>query len=235
MIKGIYLAGRSLDAKMKNISTVANNLANLNTTGFKREVPFLEILSQFTTPQVKDITDFNQGDAVATSNPLDLLINGKGFFAVKTETGIEFTRNGKFGVSQEGFLINDQGNRVLGKNGEINLTNAKFDENQTLSFSRSGEIKIGDHPIDTLLIVQLDNLQQPKRLSGASFTSLDDEFQIANESEFEIKQGYLEDSNVNAIIEMESMIQINKEYETASRMVTYLDQSLEKAVEIGRV
>jgi flagellar basal-body rod protein FlgG len=235
MIKGIYLAGRSLDAKMKNISTVANNLANLNTTGFKREVPFLEILSQYAPAQVKDMTDFNQGNAVPTQNPLDLLISGKGFFAVKTERGIEFTRNGKFSISQEGFLINENGDKVLGKNGEINLTNAKFDENQTLSISRTGEIKIGEQPVDTLLVVQLDNLQQPKRVDGASFTTADNDYQLANESEFEIKQGYLEESNVNAIIEMESMIQINKEYETASKMISALDQSLEKAVEIGRV
>lgn len=235
MIKGIYVAGRSLDQKMKNISTVANNIANLNTTGYKREVPFLEILSQVSKPVVKDITDFNQGNAIATDNPLDMLINGKGFFTVKTERGLEFTRNGKFSVSNEGFLVNDQGNKVMGRNGEINLTNTKFDGNQTLSISKSGEIKIGEQPVDTLLVVHLDNLQQPKRISGASFTSVDDEFQLAGESDFEIKQGYLEESNVNAIIEMESMIQINKEYETASKMIAALDQSLEKAVDIGRV
>ncbi|QQS35504.1 MAG: flagellar hook-basal body protein [Ignavibacteriales bacterium] len=235
MIKGIYVAGRSLDQKMKNISTVANNIANLNTTGYKREVPFLEILSQVSQPVVKDITDFNQGDAIPTENPLDLFINGKGFFTIKTERGLEFTRNGKFNVSNDGFLVNDQGYRVMGRNGEINLTTTKFDENQTLSISKTGEIKIGEQPVDTLLIAHLDNLQQPKRIDGASFITVDDEFQLAGESDFEIKQGYLEESNVNAIIEMESMIQINKEYETASKMIAALDQSLEKAVDIGRV
>ena len=94
MIKGIYTAGRSLDHRIKNIDVIANNLANLGTTGYKREVPFTEVLNSFGEKSIRKVTSHMQGDILQTSNPLDLAISGQGFFVIKNENGEKELREG---------------------------------------------------------------------------------------------------------------------------------------------
>jgi flagellar basal-body rod protein FlgF len=235
MIKGIYLAGRSLESKFKNIEVIGNNLANVNTTGFKKAMPFSEIISGYNNVTIDQATNYAQGNLTATGNPLDLAINGSAFFAVQSPNGIEFTRNGKFSVSDSGNLVNEQGYNVMGKNGPININTALLQDNPRLSISKSGEIKSGDLVIDNLLIVKQDTAGKLIRQDGTNFNSGDNSFIQSSNDEFEIQQGYLEDSNVNPIEEMTAMIKIHNEYDSASKMVTFLDQSLGEANEIGKV
>jgi flagellar basal-body rod protein FlgG len=235
MIKGIYLAGRSLDGKMKSMEVIANNLANLNTTGFKREVPFSEIISQTGQIQMRQVTDYQLGISAATGNPLDLYLNGKSFFALQTENGIELTRNGKFKISDDGFLVNEQGFKVLGRNGQINLNETMLSKEKALLISKIGELKVGDIPIDTLLVIKLDLNKNIERMDGANFIYPDGEYEQALTNEYEVIQGYLEESNINPITEMEAMIHTNSDYEAAAKMVHILDESLGKANEIGKV
>ena len=96
MVKGIYLAARGMQARMKNLEVVANNLANLNTTGFKEEMPFSMIMNQYGKVALQQNTNFEQGNLMQTSNPLDMGISGNGYFVVQTENGTELTRNGNF-------------------------------------------------------------------------------------------------------------------------------------------
>lgn len=235
MIKGIYQAGRSLEGKMKSMEVIANNLANLNTTGFKREVPFSEIISQTGQIRLEQVTDFQQGTAAATGNPLDLYLNGKSFFALQTENGVELTRNGKFNISDEGFLVNEQGYKVLGRNGEINLNDTLLNEDKTILISKIGEMRIGNIPIDTLLVIKIDTNKGLERTDGINFTYMNEDYEPASLDEYEITQGYLEESNINPITEMEEMIRTNSDYQAASKLIGVLDDSLGKANEIGRV
>ncbi|MCL5030686.1 MAG: flagellar hook basal-body protein [Bacteroidetes bacterium] len=235
MIKGIYTAARGLDARMKNLDIVANNLANINTTGYKREIPFSEIMNQAGNIQVRQMTDFRPGDLVQTSNPFDLALSGNGFFVVQSDNGMVLTRNGNFQISQDGFLVDQAGNKVLGKNGAININKFLLDKNATVTISKTGEIKSGNLVIDNLLIATPDDPQASERLTGEDFSLQNSGFQIAPENEYEVKQGYLEESNVNPIKEMEAMIQINNEYDSAHKMINYLDKSLDEANQIGKV
>lgn len=235
MIKGIYHAARSLETQNKNLERIANNLANLNTVGYKREGMFIQILNQLGSPQVKSPVDMSQGELVETKNPLDLAIVGVGLFVVKTEKGYEFVRNGNFQISQEGFLVDKEGRKVIGKNGEINLSEYQLNENNLLSISRNGEIKIGENVIDNLLIAKLNEDTYEHRKEGLNFDSVSDIQELAEEGEYQILQGYLEESNVNPIQEMENMIRVSKDYESSYKMVISLDESLQKSVEIGKI
>jgi len=235
MIKGIYHAARSLETQNKNIERIANNLANLNTIGYKREGMFIQILNQLGGPQVKSPVDLSQGEVFETKNPLDLAIVGVGLFVVKTEKGYECIRNGNFQISPEGFLVDKAGRKVIGKNGEINLSEYKLDENNLLSISREGEIKVGENTVDTLLIAKLDEDKYEFRKEGLNFDSISDINELAEENEYQILQGYLEESNVNPIQEMENMIRVSKDYESSYKMVITLDESLQKSVEIGKI
>lgn len=236
MIKGIYTAGRSLDHRMKNIDVISNNLANLGTTGYKREVPFTEILNQYGDVSVRKVTSQEQGDVLQTSNPLDLAISGNGFFTVKGEDGqLELTRDGRFKLSDEGFLINSNGQKVIGQNGEISIEESLLEKDPTINITKSGEIKIGERTIDSLLIVNVENSEALIRGGGSNFLLNDTEYKSAEEGSFQVSQGFLEESNTNPILEMESMISINKEYETAQKVIAALDTSLGQANEIGKV
>ncbi|MFA7418978.1 MAG: flagellar hook basal-body protein [Melioribacteraceae bacterium] len=236
MIKGIYTAGRSLDHRMKNIDVIANNLANLGTTGYKREVPFTEILNQYGDVSVRKVTSQVQGDVLQTSNPLDLAISGNGFFTVKGEDGqLELTRDGRFKLSDEGFLINSNGQKVIGQNGEISIDESLLEKDPTINITKTGEIKIGERTIDSLLIVNVENSEDLIRGGGSNFLLNDTEYKSAEEGSFQVSQGFLEESNTNPILEMESMISINKEYETAQKVIAALDTSLGQANEIGKV
>ena len=115
MIKGIFQSAKSLQACNKNMEKVANNLANINTTGYKREGMFSEILSSMTGPKIRSVVDTSQGELFTTSNPLDMAINGDGLFVLQSENGYEFTRNGSFRISDEGFLVMKKEKKLLVK------------------------------------------------------------------------------------------------------------------------
>jgi flagellar basal-body rod protein FlgG len=233
MIKGIYQSARSLLAANKNMEKISSNLANVNTVGFKREGLFSEILKSVGQSEVRSSVDTSQGDIYETSNPLDLAIMGEGMFAVKNMNGFEFTRNGNFKISDEGFLVDEQGSKVMGNNGEINLLEFLNGEQTDIKISNKGEISINETHVADLLVVKIDDYE--KRKMGLNFSSTQDIKDLVKESDFEVRQGYLEESNVNPMVELENMINISKDYETAYKMVNYLDSSLEKANDLGRI
>lgn len=235
MVKGIYVAARGLNERMQNLEIVANNLANINTTGFKREVPFSEILTKAGKPVIQHVTDYSQGSLVQTSNPLDLAISGKGFFVVQTKYGDQLTRNGNFQISDDGYIVDQQGNRLLGKNGPINVMAYSTDKNQKVTVTGDGILKIGDNVVDNLLIANPWAPGEAVRGSGVDFTTGSAGFQVADGNNFQIKQGYLEESNVNPVKELEEMIQLNTEYGSAQKVVNSLDQSLDEANQVGKV
>jgi flagellar basal-body rod protein FlgF len=235
MIKGIFLAGRSMDSKFKSIEVIGNNLANVNTNGYKKSMPFTEVISQFNKVEIQQATNYKQGSLVPTGNPLDLSVNGNAFFAIQGLDGMDFTRSGKFSISEDGFLINDQGKRVLGTNGPINLNAYLLDKSQSIKISKEGEIRVGNTYVDKLLLVKLDPSDKFIRKDGTSFASADGRYYLADDNDFQVNQGYLEESNVNPVDEMTNMIKFHNEYDSASKIVKYLDKSLSEANEIGKV
>ncbi|MFA7288206.1 MAG: flagellar hook basal-body protein [Melioribacteraceae bacterium] len=236
MIKGLYTVARSLDFRTKNIESIANNLANINTTGYKREIPFSEYLNESGGVDIKKITNMEQGETILTSNPLDLMINGEGFFTVKNEDGsLELTRDGRFKINDEGFLTDADNKKVIGKNGEINLEETLLTNDSNILITAEGEIRVGDKIIDSLSISKVDSPEELIRSSGSNFKAEDGLITSSNENDFKIIQGYIEESNSNPLIEMEQMISVNKSFESAQKVISTLDKSLEDANQIGKV
>ncbi|GIK22504.1 MAG: flagellar hook basal-body protein [Ignavibacteriota bacterium] len=233
MIKGIYQSARSLLAANKNMERISSNLANLNTVGFKREGLFTEMLKSAGQSEVRSSVDTSQGDIYETSNPLDFAISGEGLFTVRTANGYEFTRKGNFRISDDGFLVDESGNPVMGKDGDINMLEYLNGQQTDIKVSAKGELSVNNVHVADLLIVKIDDYE--KRKMGLNFSSTQDIKDFALENEFSVRQGYLEESNVNPMIELENMISISKDYETAYKMVTYLDSSLEKTNDLGRI
>lgn len=235
MIKGIYNASRSMNAGMKNMNAVANNLANLNTTGYKRLVPFTEVMSEYSSGKVHQLTDFNEGELINTQNRLDFAVSGDAFFAVRSENGIRFTKNGRFNISDDGYLTTEGGEKVLGHSGEINLSRYMLEKDPEIIINDSGQIQIGNNVVDKLLMAKINEKQFLAHDKNSNFILKEGNFEIADAAEYKVMQGYLEASNVNPILEMESMIKTSKNYETSQKIVNYLDQSLSMAKEIGKV
>lgn len=235
MVKGLYTAGRMMTAKMRNLEIVANNLANLNTTGYKREVPFSEVITRVQNQPMTQITDFSDGSFVQTGNTFDLAISGEGFFVLDSEEGPVLTRNGKFFLTEEGEIVNEKGYRVRTEGGDLNLYGFIFDKDHRLEITKEGEIKVGEELIDRMMIGKIDDQKEMKRIDGATFSFPNGGYSIAQINEYEIHQGYLEGSNTNAIIEMEEMIKLNREYESAQKVIKSLDERMARAKEIGTV
>jgi flagellar basal-body rod protein FlgG len=236
MIKGIYTAGRSLQQRTQNIDSVSNNLANLSTVGYKREIPFSEMVNEFGETEIRKLTSMVQGEIIHTNNPMDLAISGKGFFVVKNENGdLELTRDGKFKISDEGFLVDKNGRPVMGKGGEISLQDSMLTNMDTITIDKNGELKVDEKVYDKLLIVKVQDESSMKRSAGANFIPGSSGFIEVPENEYGISQGFLEQANTNPIIEMEEMIQVSKNYESAQKIIAALDRSMEDAISIGKI
>jgi len=155
LIRGLYTGASGMVVQMQHLDAVANNLANVDLSGYKRDTPvdkaFPEILlrrlnddgvyrfplgSVDTTPLVGRLgtgvemnevyTVFDQGPMKQTENPFDLALEGKGFLAVQTEAGERYTRNGSFHLNDEGWLVTKHGEAVLGENGPLKLKKNNF-------------------------------------------------------------------------------------------------------------
>ncbi|MDE7469651.1 MAG: flagellar basal-body rod protein FlgF [Desulfovibrionaceae bacterium] len=212
----------------KKLDVVSNNLANVNTSGFKRsEVTFEDTMLHYAYDEVKEpvayvqerrlfpegknvsrvriVGDFiqtQQGSLRHTNNPFDVAIQGEGFFKVQHEQGIAYTRAGSFAVSSEGVLVTPDGYPVLGVSGPITIPqNAKYVE-----IDEEGMVTIDGTQLDQLDVVTIptDSLQ---RLGNSLFFA---EGAVETPSTAVIAQGRLESSNVNAIQEMVSLIEVNR-------------------------
>lgn len=239
MIRGIYTAATGMVAELNRQDVIANNLANVDTVGFKADytvsVPFREILLNAYNRQgvrpigglglgvaaTSEYIDTSEGAVLDTGNMCDLMIGGKGYFVVETPAGERYTRAGNFKVDAEGYLTTQNGWRVLGENGPIQVA-GRFEVNQ------DGEVFENGVMVDRLRIVNPDGIRKE---GEALFTAAG----VNPASGIQIFQGSLERSNVNAIRQMIEMISVTRSYETNQRALTAHDQTLDKAVnEIAR-
>ena len=248
MIKGLYTAASSMMTNRRNLDIISNNLANATTTGYKKDAgikkSFPEILiNRLQQGENKELgqlgpgvqldlsyTDFQTGAVKATDNKLDLAIKGKGFFVVQTSEGKRYTRNGDFSLNQQGQIVTQTGNPVLNKN-DVPLT---VPEGQEIKIDGKGQLSVDNHVRGTLQIVDFNNksllTKQGENLykkgQAREITAVD----------YQIKQGYLEQSNVKVVEEMAKMIETNRLYEANQKVIKTMDNTLGQAVnQVGKV
>ena len=228
-------------AKMERLESVANNLANVNTHGYKKTSQFQTLLSAQSAPASRQAVprtfayttyvDFSQGDLEQTGNPLDVALQGPGFFVLETPTGVAFTRNGSLKLNEDQLLVSSHGYPVMGEGGAIELRGWNVD------ISEKGDVYAEGQLIDRLRVVDFEDRSL---LANAGATL----FRLAQPStveaspakEYTIAQGFLESSNVNPLEQMIEMITLSREFEAVQRVLRQSDETLGKAAnEVGRV
>lgn len=247
MIRGMYVATSGMQTQMKRMDVVSNNLANIDTKGYKSDNllsrSFGEILNEkLKDPNIVNVrtletgagvhidevhTLFKQGPLEQTNRSCDLSILGEGFFVVDTPQGERYTRAGNFTLDALGYLTTNEGYRVLSENGHVFVGNDKF----TVSADGTLTAQGATHK---LRVVTFDNNQTLRKQGSNLFYSIGG--QPYDATNFQIKQGYLENSNVDLTTQIIEMINISRNFETNQRVVRMMDETLGKAVnEIGRV
>lgn len=214
---------------------IANNLSNAQTAGFKKDVPvFHKIFSEaFSSSPLGEfetsVTSFQQGELQTTQNPLDLAIEGEGFFKVKTPQGIRYTRSGHFRLNREGTLVQDSGYPVLGRTGEINLRGNQF------SVDKDGTVYVDGANRDKIALVTFADLKGLKK-EGQSLFKLGSEQEEKEVSQSQVHQGTMELSNINIMEEMVRMIDALRSFQACHKIVQVQDEMDAKAVnELAKV
>jgi len=235
MNSGYYAACTGLIARTESLETIANNLANVSTTGFRgRHNMFssvlaatghnaLSVLNQDTNDYgVLGSTrlDTTQGALERTGNDLDLAIEGPGYFAVQTANGTAYTRGGNFRVSPQGQLTTSAGDPLLGDNGPIAVVGSP------LSISSDGTISVAGAIAGRLKITEFAPSVDLQNVGSSYFTAPAGTGAAATGSN--VRQGMLESSNVNPVTSVVELITAQREVETMRRVLTMFNSELDK-------
>ncbi len=232
MNNGIYAASTGLLARTQELDLAANNLANANTSGFRGER--VSFKSQMMTASANAAaravnsfgvlgsprTDFSQGSLQQTGNPLDLALEGSGFFAVQAPTGVQYTRNGNFHLTATGALVNAQGYAVLGTSGPITLPQGNAE------ISSSGVISVDGAVAGELQLVQFDSSVSLTALGDASFSA--PAAAATTAVNLTVQQGSLESSNINPVESDVGLIEIQRNAEMLQRALNTLHTEFNK-------
>lgn len=224
------------------MNVLSNNLANINTSGFKEDAVAFRIPSQgfAGSSNEKWIMDPYQtaatrihmapGQLRETGNPLDLSIHGNGFFCINTASGEEYTRNGSFTVDGQGRLVTPEGFPVLGRQGQEIRLEAGF-----VHVDDAGNITVDGVPSGRLRIVQPDDPGLLRKSADTRFSLPEDAVLVEMENPV-VKQGFLESSNVNSIRAMTDMIEVLRGYETYHKIIHVLNEANQKSInEVGKL
>jgi flagellar basal-body rod protein FlgG len=241
MLNGLYVATSGLVAQENRVNLISNNLANINTNGYKKDKPvFTMYLPQDkrypqniirdtvynksinSVVRLDDIySDFQLGTIKETGNTFDLALeNENAFFVLDTPFGIRFTRDGNFTINKDGFLVNQDGYRVLPSNYTDN-PEIQFPRDAKVTFAENGEILIDNLLQNQLYIVNFNNLNNLQKMGNNMFQASDMLPQTENNPG--LKQGFLETSNINPVNEMVQMIEALRSFESYQKSIQILD------------
>ena len=228
---GLIESVETLLAQERRMAQVSNNLANVDTNGFKKEnVTFWEMLytasdqRQRVGKAMKVITDHAQGAMELTGNPLDLAINGTGFFKVQTPQGIRYTRAGNFFRNDQSQLVTPNGHLVMGQGGEITI------QGDEVYIDRYGSINVDGEEMGQLAVVTFADLDVLQKEGENNFRLVDKMARELTPEFLEVRQGCLETSNVSTVVEMTAMIDLHRAYEAQQKSVHAIDSLNDKAV-----
>jgi len=218
-------------ALRRQMDVLANNMANLNTVGFKAEALLFE---EFKMPnaeastfkggdqtlsftyELATIPDFSAGSIMQTGNELDVALEGNGFFVIQTPQGERYTKNGAFQLNQNGELVNSEGFQVVADGGF--LTFGPDDLN--IVIGKDGAVSANDAAKGQLRIVEFENPHKLTRAGGNLFAG-EDPLTSINTRVF---QGALERSNVSGVGEITEMIRVTRAYTTLADLMKKMDE-----------
>ena len=264
MIRSLFTSATGMIAQQMNIDTIANNLANVNTTGFKKSrVNFQDLMYETIKPAGAETAQgttipegiqlghgvrpsaiakvFTSGAAIQTGNPLDLMIEGDGFFQILLADGtIAYTRDGAFKMNEQGVVMTADGDAL-----EPAITIPT--DSQTISIGKDGTVSVrtagGDNTLQNVGEIQLVRFSNPPGLDASLGHNLLLETMASGTPEQStpgldglgtIAQGFLENSNVQVVEEIIQMIIAQRAYEANSRTIQVADEMLQTANNVKR-
>lgn len=258
MLRSLYTAASGMTAQQLHIDTISHNLANVNTTGFKKVRPEFQDLLYLTLRRPTSgetegeetagleiglgvraggtQTLFQQGNLQPTENPLDLALSGPGFFVVRDADDQEYyTRDGSFKLDSEGNLVTNDGYIVDGADLPPDATGITFAKDGSISYlDESGEEQSGDQ----LTIVQFPNPAGLEKIGHNLYRATDTAGELVEVDEDSeqviVEQGYLESSNVQVVEEMIELITAQRAYELNSKAIQASDEMLSIANSLRR-
>lgn len=243
MIRGLYIAATGMQTQKNRMDVVTNNLANASTTGYKEDNLITRSFQDMLVERMGDpaivgrsnevgtlnngthideiMTSFAGGSLGETSENTDLALLGDGFFAVQTPDGERYTRAGNFSISADGYLTTAEGFAVLGQNGPIQVGSSSFTVggNGTVNSARGK---------DQLRVVSFADNQGLRKEGSNLYSNYNTT--MTGDSGAQVRQGYLESSNVDLTSQVTDMITIQRNYELNQRVVRIMDERLGRAV-----
>nr|BDT30214.1 flagellar hook-basal body protein [Bacteriovorax sp. HI3] len=260
-------------AQQRQVETIANNVANANTPGFKKDqVVFKEYLAALEKGDQQGVDlpekdwkpeDFyrsynaedsfvkvdgtytlhEQGQLTPTGNYFDNALNGPGFYEVLTPNGVRFSRKGAFSINADGKLVTDQGFLVLSKDappiagadGKMNFASSPESRaitvgNGKFSISLEGEVFNGANKVADIAVTEFNDVHALKKEGNSLFINPDQQNVKVGDLKTSIHQGFVEQSNVNAVSEMSNLINANRNFESIQRVIKTYDNMSSKAV-----
>lgn len=243
MDNSLYVGLSKQIVLQRQMDIIANNIANADTSGFK-----VEELAMAEDPQAPAVTlggpapvkfvmpngvirDFGQGSLRKTDSPLDVAIDGQGFFRVQTPAGERYTRDGRFRADEAGRLVTQGGSAVLDDGGgEITIS----PEKGQVSISPDGTISQGKERIGKLGVVSFANLSTLEK-TGDNLMKNTSNQAPTPVADARLRQGMLEGSNVNPILQITKMIEVSRAYEQMARMMdSQNDLSTQAVQQLGK-
>lgn len=260
--KGIYSALSGAIAQNQRLETISNNLANANTTAFKKDKQAFHeyVTANEKPPQVMTVpritasvesfydmqggdrayvdargtySDFSQGALKNTGGALDVAIEGSGLFEVLTPGGIRLTRNGAFKMDGDGRLVTNEGFPILKEGANDPAQRVIQLTGKNITVGFSGELYDGDEQVGKISVVEVDNKDVLQK-QGSSLFALKPNYEATPRpaNDFKLHQGFMEMSNVNIVEEMTDMIQASRVFEATQGAVKAYDQMDDKLVNI---
>ncbi len=259
MVRGLYTAYTGMAHQMDRLDVITNNMANADTTGYKREGITSRSFSDVLTYKVKDLstpftyaenigtmslgvkigegyTDWSQGSFKETGNTYDLALEGNGFFSISFtdkagNESVMYTRDGEFVTDADGYLRTKEGDYVLSESG--GLIQIPTDA-ANISINSQGDIYADGEYVDTLGITDFEDYDYLQKYGENYLIAVDGATET--DASCTVVQGYLETSNINVVDEMVELITITRAYEANQKVLQAEDDMLEQSVTtVGRV
>lgn len=264
IIRGLESAANGMQALINQNDSTANNIANVNTVGFKKQSlvfqniynsnivqenqktnEFSPIGELSVGSQVQKLThDFTQGALNKTDGVFDLAIQGDGLFKVQSNDGeISYTRNGSFTMNNNGNLVTKDGENVLdikNKPIKINIDGVVMHSMKDIIINEDGRIELCNGTdrvaMQTIGVYDFSNKEDMVCIGGSKFRPVESNMNPELKAEkFKIQQGSLEMSNANVVNEMIKTISTSRNYESLSKIVKTSSESLSQVIQIARL
>lgn len=257
MVRGLYTAYTGMLNEQNRLDIISNNLANSATVGYKEENVTSRSFKDYMAIKIRDgsnafidekigtfnpgvkigetYMDWGQGSLRETGNTYDLAIQGNGFFTMRVtdangNSSIKYTRCGTFKCTADGFIVDADGNHLQGSGGDLQVP---VDAND-ITIKNDGSVYADGVLVDTIQLTDFADYNYLELYGDNMYNAVDGATVI--EATASIEQGYTEQSNVNVISEMVSMITITRAYEAGQKMIRTQDSLLNDSVnEIGKV